>query len=326
MGRPAQDAPTLSWPAALLLYLGAALVLAPGVLGIPFWQDDFLWLLQARDTRSPLDFFATGYIVPRPLCSLLVWAGWQAFGTGRAGYHALTLLLYAGTALALHRWVEGLTASRLAGLGAGLAFLVMEHHWEALASVACLGDLLAGLFLLTTLHGYVRWRRQGGTGWLAASLGFWAATLLSKEAALAGLALLALADLLLAPGPGLWRRQTGFWAVSGLWLAWQHLVGRGLPQSALVRSGLPLYQGMVQYALGVVLGYPLMSWLGEQTWSPLVWAGTSLGYGLALALTLRRAPVAAFHLLWIPVMLAAYVVSGPGSPFQPRYGYLSSLG
>jgi hypothetical protein len=293
---------------------------------VPLWHDDFLWLVQARDLHSLGDLLGPGLVMPRPLCTLAFWLGWKLGGTEPAVYHALSLGLYLATALLVHRWVQVLTGSPGAGAAAGLAFLVMEHHWEVLAGASALGDTLAALGMLGSLYGYLMWRRLGGAGRLAASLLLAAAALLSKEPAGTLLGLLVLADLLLAPGPGFLARQVPFWLLAALWGLWHWSLGRWVPVDPLKRAGVSLFEAAAGYGAGLLFGWPVLEGLRDEPWSPLAWLVLTLGYAAALGLAWRRRwRVAVFHLLWIPLTLAPYLVAG-FPPYACRYVYVPSLG
>ena len=142
----------------------------------------------------------------RPL-ALLSWAlNYAAGGLATAGYTAVDLAIHAGVCLALLHLALSLGAPRLVAAAAALLFAVHPVHTEAVTGFVGRADTLATLFVLLTLV----WHRRAAAGSVAAgslasrSLAalFLALALLTKESAVAALALIPALDWLVpAPGP-----------------------------------------------------------------------------------------------------------------------------
>lgn len=298
-------------------------------LGAYLTGDDFIWLYEASRLDSVQDLWRPGHFpFVRPTNTLFHWLGWQAFGTWPAGYHAAMLVLHLGTVVLLYLWIRSLTGSFAAGLAAGLVFLAYAQHLESVVWLSAVGETLAAPAMLGSLLCYRAWRVRGGRGLWAGALACLAAALLSKESAYALPLLLILVDLLLLPWEGWARtaaRQWPFWALAallGVWAA-SHLTGDRphgyLLDVAWLRPAF--YAAMARYTLGTLGSYEALRLVSGPG---LAAAGAA--YGLLLVLAWRRAPVAAYHLAWIPLASLAYAWFQPGAPLYDRFTYLGSLG
>jgi hypothetical protein len=136
----------------------------------------------------------------RPVSTLLLALEGWLFGA-----HPLPFNLVHVAVHACNAWLVYAFATRMRGVGAttalaaALLFAVYPLHPNAVLFIASFATLFATAFVLGALVAYQRFRREGGRGWLAASLGLFALALGSYEAA-AILPVLVLAYELLIAG------------------------------------------------------------------------------------------------------------------------------
>jgi tetratricopeptide (TPR) repeat protein len=180
---------------------GAVIVLAVliayhGIFSVPFLFDDYnavslnptirhLWPPWAA-LRTPQ---GTGAETDgRPLANLSLAVNYALGGDRPAGYHALTLLLHALTALALlgvlRRTLPRARVPNPDFISFGIALLWAVHplQTETVTTVAHRTEVLVSLFYLLTLYGFIR--RQDGPrhrGWAAVAVAASYAGMLSKE-------------------------------------------------------------------------------------------------------------------------------------------------
>ena len=143
----------------------------------------------------------------RPL-ALLSWAAnYAAGGLSTAGYTAVDLAIHAGASLALLSLALALGASRRAAAAAALLFAVHPVHTEAVTGFVGRADTLATLCVLLALLWHRRAAR-GTEGSRALAVLFLGLGLLSKESAIAVLALIPAMDWL-CPSPDAQGRPAG---------------------------------------------------------------------------------------------------------------------
>ncbi len=177
------------WVAVAVVAL-AVLPYAP-TLGHGFVHDDHMVLLDNRVVRE--ERFLEAAVAPyhtrpglatglyRPLTTETFALNHALGGTHPRGYHALNVLLHAAVSLCVLEMAFAIGAGALAaGLGAAL-FAVHPVHVEAVSYVSGRADLLAALFVLLALLG---WMRSTPGGRILAGGAFFGA-LLSKESAVA---------------------------------------------------------------------------------------------------------------------------------------------
>lgn len=213
-GRPADRPPTWLWPVSIALQVGAAIWLTSSTY---FYQDDFLFLEQARTQPFNLSYLREGLFehfspVSRLLDSLLALTTPPSFELARA----LQMFFFAGTLAAFgwvmatilgHRW-SAVVLTVLFGQSLVLMSLLM--WWTATANL-----LPSICFELLAIGFYLRWRRSASAWQLAASLLAFAVALLDYEDAmllpiyLLLIRLVILGDRLtpLAWARGLWKEK-----------------------------------------------------------------------------------------------------------------------
>jgi Flp pilus assembly protein TadD len=196
----------LRWVAAAAL---AGLTLAAHAPALPagfVWDDDAYVTENAvlADAAGLARIWLEPGATPQyyPLTFTTLWLEHAAWGTAPLGYHVVNLLLHALAAILLWRLLERLEVP--GAWAAAALFAVHPITVESVAWVAEVKNVQSMVLALASLLAYLRFARpddghpRGGHGWYAASLALFAASLLSKPAAVA----LPLVVLLLA----WWRR------------------------------------------------------------------------------------------------------------------------
>jgi len=203
------------WTAALVV--AAALLPYGNAFGHAFVRDDEVIIrdnaaLDSLPTlgRALLSNYWGAHVADgqwRPL-ALASWAlNRAAGGLDTRGYTALDLAIHAAVCLALLRLALSLGAGTRASAAAALLFAVHPVHAEAVTGFVGRADTLATLFVLLALL----WHRRAAGGAKAAralAALCLAAALLSKESAVAALALIPAMDWL-APAPDAEGRPAG---------------------------------------------------------------------------------------------------------------------
>lgn len=96
-------------------------------------------------------------------------------------FHVLNILLHALVCFVLMRFIKLINGDlRLVFLG-GLLFAVHPIHTEAVSGIVGRAEILAALFILTSMISYHHWRMQGKTKWLVLLLLSTFAAVTSKE-------------------------------------------------------------------------------------------------------------------------------------------------
>jgi len=184
----------IRWSAGILVIAAVTLVAYIPALRADFiWDDD--WLVTNNPRMHGLDGLRTLWLTLEmpdylPLTWSSLWLQMQVSGDAWA-FHLGNVVLHVAAAAMI--W---LVLRRLAVPGAWLAGLVFAIHPVNVASVAWVVErknTLSMVFFLLTVLAYLRYDRCGRWGWWAASLGLFAAALLSKASVvMAPLALLGL--------------------------------------------------------------------------------------------------------------------------------------
>lgn len=149
----------------------------------------------------------------RPLQALSYLLDYQIWGLNPFGFHLTSILLHAGVAVLLYRLGVALLDDARAALIAALLFAVHPIHTEAVTYVSGRSDPLAAAAMLIALLSFVRDRRPALSGWRLLSLAAFFLALLAREAAMALVLLIPLADRAVTrpgdpPSAPAWRRVT----------------------------------------------------------------------------------------------------------------------
>ncbi|MDH4120672.1 MAG: tetratricopeptide repeat protein [Deltaproteobacteria bacterium] len=228
---------------------------------------------------------------------------------------------------------------------------------EAVTYITGRSASLCTLFYLGSLLAYAHWaearsaqstplpgegRPHGWKGWYGFSLGLFLCALLTKEMAVTlpgALLLWEAATPRRQPWSEIWKRQVGHWAVLGVMAA--ALLGGGVYQRFFQNSlelrplKMNLINGITgyQYLLGLLAGVQTPNLAPLLPYSRVLTPGLMLGWGAAgvwLAvgfLSLRRAPVLGFALLWFPLILLPTLSVFPRAEMaNDRHVYLAAVG
>jgi len=323
------------WDDALLIQRSQRLqqwTSLPAVLGSHFWSE-----------------VHEGSHYYRPLVSLSFFLDVQAWGFNPMGFHLTNLLAHLATALAVLALARRLTGSVLAAAVAGVAFALHPIHTESVTFISGRTDVLATLFFLLALLGYVRWRHEGGPLVFAGSLVAFFLGLAAKEVAVTLPLVLVLYDRMVGPkerGAGALARALARYAAYGGVVA-LYLVVRMASLGALVESDSGTWGTLLTRVLTATKIVATYAWLTlvpfpanpyyvivPVLWPPPAdwWAATG-GLAVLLALTVWaawRAPVWGFAAIWFWVTLIPSVgvdlLPVPTAIMAERFLYLPSVG
>jgi Flp pilus assembly protein TadD len=121
----------------------------------------------------------------RPLFTAYLTLTYQLFGLWEPGWHLMNLLVHTGATVAAYFLIKRLSGDRSIALVATLIFGLHPAHVESVSWISGIPDPLAALFYLPSLVWYLRYRTEGKTLWLFASLIAYGLSALCKETPLA---------------------------------------------------------------------------------------------------------------------------------------------
>ena len=207
-------------PAALALT--TLIVFLPALkAGFVNWDDEVNFLVNPNYRGlglAQLQWMFTNFLMGNyiPLTWMTFGLDYIVWGMNPAGYHLTNILLHAANAvlfyfIALHllrlsaprHLVDGTSAPVIGSAFATLLFAVHPLRAESVAWITERRDVLSGFFYLAAVLTYLRYcgvsdqqtgRARNAPGWYWASLGFFAAALLSKSMAMTLPAILLLLD------------------------------------------------------------------------------------------------------------------------------------
>lgn len=340
--------------ALLALLLASVAAFAPS-LGAGFTYDDFPVVLGDPAVTSPrlADTVAEGWHA-RPLRALTFRLDRALFGEAPAGYHLHSVLWHAACVLLLHRWLLRLGAGAAGALLGALLFAWHPVHVEAVANVSNRKEPLCLAFSLLSC---LAWARALGARGLRRGLwagacagGFWAALLAKQVAVALPLALLAYEACcvprerrlllarprLLAAGALAGASLLAFEVARNIdlnGLAASHTLkgwSGELSIQAVVLSSARAFWRYAQLAVfpaGLCPDHTLaLSRFLAEPATALAWLALAALVAFALGLV-RRAPLAAFGLLWLLVHWLPVSNLVPSSFLvAERYLYVPSAG
>ena len=192
----------LSEPRALFLIVAATVLVYANSLSGAFVFDDTKqiagnpalrsWGNITRAFTSDVWSFQRGTLtkdIPppyyRPLFTAYLTINYQLFGPWEPGWHLMNLLVHAGATVAAYFLIKRLSGDRLIAMVAALVFGLHPAHVESVSWISGIPDPLAALFYIPSLIWYVRYRTEGKTIWLIASLVAYGLSALCKETPLA---------------------------------------------------------------------------------------------------------------------------------------------
>ena len=270
-----------------LLAAGLAYLVAPTAALV--WDDQILVTQQLPSFQSFADLLQPPAGIPqwsyayyRPVVVVTYLLDAWLFGPGSAiGPHAMNVLYHMLTtlfvALLARRLVGRNGEGELAAIAAATLFAVHPIHTESVSWVAGRSDLLATLLLVPALHLALRWRDEGLTWQLLASPLLFLLALLTKEVAIAGLALLPLLWVFAPVGAPLGATGVSFE---------ERLSDDG--ETPVAPKGAPTGRFVMQ----------ALTWLGA-AW---VWWSLRLAGGASLSVS----PSGSEMLFWNPLRAAAW--------------------
>ena len=353
-----------AWLCAAICALAGALAFSPVLKARFVWDDEIVQFHQLPALTSVVDAIKPPPGLPqwspfffRPVVMLSymaefrltnAWLGNPHDPNRAALPHATTLLIHALCAAAVfflaRRLLKGHDDTGLGALAAGLVFALHPVHSESVCAIAGRSDSLATLFLLVSLllalHG-----RDGKSLPALVGAGFlFLLAALSKEVALAGLALLPLCLWLTAYAPSEgggklkipWGRVVAPFGVAAVVYAllrvWSGFQTVGAAKAGLGETAVRLLQAAAFYVGESFVPWMLSPYIPELPGALLTVAGLALAVSLAaVALHLYRRGVKLylFCVLWFAVALAPSLVVVVNNTAQTlvaeRYLYLPSV-
>lgn len=335
--------------------LGALLVALVLTAYIPALRAGFIWDDDRYVTANPAlrDLHGLAALWTRldvapqfyPLLHTALWMEHALFGLAPRGYHVVSVLFHAGSAILLWRILELLEVP-----GAWLAAAVFGVHPVHVESVAWISEqknTLSGLFYLASALAFLAWTEEGHRGRLGpiAAAALFLAALLSKTVT---------STLPLALGIVLWWKHGRIGKRELAWLA--PMLAAGSALGALTRHLEMTQVGAAgrDWALtfaerGALAGRIVWFYLGKLVWpnplifiyprwaldaSPRAWIGTIAVVALAAALwafrgQIGRGPIAGlafFVVTLIPALGFFDVYPMRYSFVADHFQYLASIG
>jgi hypothetical protein len=261
----------------------------------------------------------------------------RIFGAEPFALHLVSVALHAAAGVLVFLLLAEMVGLRVAWLAAAL-FVVHPLHVEAVAWMAALPELLAGLLILLSLYCLARVRRISDCGlriadcvqvrnpkflWLAPACLAAALAMLTKETAV-------IQPLLAAILVG-WAAWPCFLTAAGILLLRYCVLGSAaayLPPRPFWAQVYLMASALVHYARKTVWPWPLASEYNLR--QPLaVWVISAVAFALLLWLAQRWPPARLGMLLFFvalaPAVAASLVLPGMRQA-QDRYAYLAVLG
>jgi tetratricopeptide (TPR) repeat protein len=240
-------------PAAIILLSILALLAYANSVNGRFVFDDTV-IIQGNDVIHGLDaahlkeIFGQHYWkaveskggLYRPVVMLSYAVDYALNGEDPSGYHVMNILIHALNGILVFFLLEELFARRMLSLLTALFFVLHPIRTEAVASIVGRAESLSACFVLVAWLLYIRHCKTGRIRWLGLSAAVFVLAVLSKESALAFVALLPATDFIL--GSGKLREIFLKRAVLGRYLAFVLAVALVLLLRYWVLGGLaPLY-------------------------------------------------------------------------------------
>lgn len=258
------------------------------------------------------------------------------WGQNGAGFHFTSMLLHAASCVLLF-FLGRRLAGEWGGLAAAAAFAAHPANAEAVSYISARGDLLCGVFLLSSVLLFARWVDTGKKAWYALSLAAGALALLSKELAYLLPALIVAVYFLSDRKAGAWKHLLGFAALVAAYLALRSTIveyndwGDDPLATRLATSGTLIAAYVKHTVFPFFLRYfyamPTYESFGEPI-ALMSWAFVLLA-SAALVYAAKRMPEAAFGILLY--VGALFPVAGFVTLIRPRlmsdrYLYIPLMG
>jgi tetratricopeptide (TPR) repeat protein len=117
----------------------------------------------------------------RPLFTAYLTINYQIFGLWEPGWHLANLLVHVLAAVLVYFLLKRLSGNQMLALLAALLFGLHPAHVESVSWISGIPDPLAALFYIPSLLWYVRYREEGESKWLGASVAAFGLAVLCKE-------------------------------------------------------------------------------------------------------------------------------------------------
>ncbi len=168
------------------------------------------YLAQEDGIVDPADreFHHTGYY--RPLINLTYWFDYKIWKLNPTGFRLTNLLLHLLTCLLLYELIMLLVGHRAGAFWGALFFTLHPVQTEAVAMIVSRNNLLATLFLLTSLYAYIVWWKERSAPAFGISLLAFTGALFSKELGLCALPVFFLYQRFLAEEKALRREVLSY--------------------------------------------------------------------------------------------------------------------
>ena len=121
----------------------------------------------------------------RPLFTIYLTIIYQLFGLWEPGWHLMNLLVHTTATVFVYYLLRRLSGDIVIASLAALLFGLHPAHVESVSWISGIPDPLAALFYVPSLIWYVRYREEGGSKWLTASVVAYGLAALCKETPLA---------------------------------------------------------------------------------------------------------------------------------------------
>lgn len=289
----------------------------------------------------------------RPLFNTALIINHQLFGLEVIGWHSFSILLHLSVVLLVYRLALQWKLSTATALASALLFGLHPVHSESVAWVAALPDLLAAVFILSSLLLYER-HYHGQIGrpillWFSVIMALMA--MLSKEVAVVFPFFLGARELLDKspkenPGETMARvakRTAPFFGIIMLYLGLRYLVLGFLLHDEPTSLGIPATQVLLTipsvlmtYARMLFIPFPLAVFYGntyvQSAGDARFWAASLSLIALAVVLLrfVRASPTAQFALAFLGIFLLPVLnlkaFRADESLLHDRYLYLPSIG
>jgi tetratricopeptide (TPR) repeat protein len=337
-----------------LVFCATVLAYLPSLSGKFIWNDsDYVTAPSLRSLGGLARIWTQPGATEQyyPLLHTVFWVQHRLWGDHPLGYHIVTLLLHAGSAVLFALILRRLLVSDpaqpagVAWLG-GLLFALHPVHAESVAWIAEQKNTLSLAFYLAAALAYLRFDETRRPRTYAAALAFFALSLLSKTVT-ATLPAALLVILWWKRGRLDWRRDVlpltpwlGLGAAAGLFSSWVERAyvgaqGAGFDTTAITRAlvagrAVWFYAGKLVWPFGLTFVYPRWTVDPAVWWQWLFPLGV-LGVGAALWSSRRysRGPMAAFLLFVGSLFPALGFVNLYGARYSwvwDHWQYLPDLG
>lgn len=162
------------------LFFAAAPLLYLSVSSAFFVSDDFVLLRAVRD-GGPFAIWSGDGPYLRPIAALSLYLDLELWGLHPLGFHLTNVLIHGINSFLVMRVARRLDRTAIESTLAGVVFLLLPCHAEAVAWISGRTDIIATFLGLLATERYLCFRSRRSPACLAASLLCYAGALLAKE-------------------------------------------------------------------------------------------------------------------------------------------------